>query len=267
MALVSGLRKNIREIFLKIKSNSSMIVCKNLVKSYDGRLVIDDVSFTVAPGEITVITGPSGAGKSTLLKIASLIENPTSGTVVIDNKEYSFNGKEIQKVREQFPKIGVVFQNLFLWPHLTNRDNILLSVKKNLNEETKNDFKELVDLFSIRDIVENYPNQCSLGQRQRVAFVRSFMLNPSYLFLDEITSSLDVEQIGFLLNYLWSLKNKGKAILLITHFLKFAHLAANQILFMEKGKIIEQGGKEILITPKTDRLKKFLNTLEYIVPK
>lgn len=242
-----------------------MIVCESLVKDYDGKRVIDQVSFSIKPGEIIVVTGPSGAGKSTLLRIASLIENPTGGSVKIDEKEYHFNGKTNGEIREQFPNVGVVFQNLFLWPHLTNRENILLPLKEKFDSEIQTEFENLIQLFSLKDFLEKYPNQCSLGQRQRIALVRAFLLDSKYLYLDEITSSLDIEQIGVLLNYLRTLKTKGKAIFLITHFLKFAHMAADQIIFMENGKIIEYGEKEILVTPKTERLKQFLNTLEYII--
>lgn len=244
-----------------------MIACENLIKNYDGKKVIDHVSFSIKQGEIIVVTGPSGAGKSTLLRIASLIENPTEGLVKIDNKEYQFAGKKTDKIREQFPKVGVVFQNLFLWPHLTNRENILLPLKEKFNSATQAEFESLVHLFSLEGFLDKYPNQCSLGQKQRIALVRAFLLDSQYLFLDEITASLDIEQVGVLLNYLRILKTKGKAIFLITHFLKFAHLAADQIIFMENGRIIEQGDKEILVAPKTERLNQFLNTLEYIIPK
>ena len=242
-----------------------MITCEQLVKKYNDTIIIDHLSFSIKAGEIIVVTGPSGAGKSTLLKVASLIENPTEGLIKIDNKEYHFNKNTQGNVREQFPKVGVVFQNLFLWPHLTNIENILLPIKKSFTPLKQKEFEGLTKLFSVEEFINKYPNQCSLGQRQRIALVRAFLLDPKYLFLDEITSSLDVEQIGILLNYLKVLKEKGKGIFLITHFLKFAQLAADQILFMERGKIIEQGSREILFKPKTERLNKFLNTLEYIV--
>jgi ABC-type polar amino acid transport system ATPase subunit len=244
-----------------------MIICENLVKNYGSKRVIDQVSFEIKPGEIIVVTGPSGAGKSTLLRIASLIENPNTGSVKIDAIEYQFNNKKHRTIREQFPNVGVVFQNLFLWPHLTNRENIQLPLKGQFSLDKRNELDYLIQLFSLSDFIEKYPNQCSLGQRQRIALIRAFLLNPKYLFLDEITSSLDIEQIGILLNYLRALKEKGTAIFLITHFLKFAQLAADQIIFMEHGHIVENGGREILVSPKTERLKQFLNTLEYIVAR
>jgi len=241
-----------------------MISCENLVKFYLDKKVIDNVSFSVKPGEILVATGPSGAGKSTLLRLASLIENPNQGIIRIDDKEFKFDSKNQQKVREQFPKLGVVFQNLFLWPHLTNRENILLP-HTTINTQEANEFDNLISMFGIGEFIDKYPNQCSLGQRQRVALVRAFLLNPKYLFLDEITSSLDIEQIGILLNYLIVLRNKGVGIFLITHFLKFAKIAADQILFLENGNIIEYGKKDILITPKTERLKSFISGLDNII--
>jgi len=244
-----------------------MICCENLIKQYESKRVVDDVSFSLTAGEITVVTGPSGAGKSSLLRIASLIESPSSGKIKIEGKEYQFTQVKKYEVREQFPTVGVVFQNLFLWPHLSNRKNILLPHKNNLTENKQRDYEDLIKLFGLEDLQEKYPNKCSVGQRQRVALVRAFLLDSRYLFLDEITSSLDIEQVGILLKYLLRLKQEGKAIFIITHFLKFAHMAADQILFMENGKIVEQGSNEILMTPGTERLKKFLNNLEYIIPQ
>ncbi len=241
-----------------------MIFCENLVKYYQNKKVIDHVSFSVQPGEILVATGPSGAGKSTLLKLSSLIENPTEGTIHIDQRVYKFDSKNQQKVREQFPKLGVVFQNLFLWPHLTNKENILLP-QKHFDSKNSKEFDNLIQRFGITEFLDKYPNHCSLGQRQRVALVRAFLLNPKYLFLDEITSSLDIEQIGILLNYLKELKTKGVGIFLITHFLKFAQIAADQILFLEHGCIVENGRNDILIAPKTERLKSFISSLDNII--
>ena len=204
-----------------------MIYCENLVKHYSGKKVIDKVSFSISPGEIVFVTGPSGAGKSTLLKVASLIENPDEGLVKIDDKEYNFHKSGREKIRNQFPNVGVVFQNLFLWPHITNKENILLPVKKSYDAQKQNEFDNLVSIFNLEGFINKFPNQCSLGQRQRVALVRAFLLDPKYLFLDEITSSLDIEQISILLNFLKTLKEKGKGIFLITHFLKFAQIDAN----------------------------------------
>lgn len=245
---------------------SLMIKCENITKRYGNKIVVNDITITLSKGEICVVTGPSGAGKSSLLKIASFIETPSTGTLWFRDNEYKFCGKQTDAIRKHYPEIGVVFQNLFLWPHLSNKENILLPVQKNWDSNKKIEFEKLVELFSLQELLEKFPNQCSMGQRQRIAIVRSFLLDSEYYFLDEITSSLDIEQIGVLLNYLRVLKEKGKGIFLITHFLKFAHLAADKILFLENGMITEQGGKDILITPQTDRLRQFLNTLEYLIP-
>lgn len=265
MESVFGLKKNTLGIFPKTKA-AHMISCEGLVKDYGNKTVINKVTFSIKPGEILVATGPSGAGKSTLLKISSLIENPTAGTVKINSKEFNFNqGQNNGKIREHFPNVGVVFQNLFLWPHLTNRENILLPVKKKLDSSRLQEFDHLVKTFGIDEFLDKYPNHCSLGQRQRVAIVRAFLLDPQYLFLDEITSSLDIEQIGILLNYLKGLRNKGVAIFLITHFLKFAQIAADQILFLEQGCIVESGTNNILISPQSERLKSFISSLDNII--
>lgn len=242
-----------------------MIRSERLSKTYGNHRILDSIDLQIKKGEITIVTGPSGSGKSTLLRVASLIENPDSGIVTIDNEQFSFPQKTDKPIRHHFPKVGVVFQNLFLWPHLTNEGNLLLPLKNRLSSSQKTLLDELSHIFGITGFLSRYPNQCSLGQRQRIAIVRALLLDSDYYFFDEITSSLDIEQISILLTYLNVLKSKGKGIFLVTHFLKFAQKAADQIIFLDNGSVIETGTNEILTHPKTERLREFVTSLDNII--
>ena len=242
-----------------------MIKCSNLYKSYGNFLVLKNINMSVSKGEIIVVTGPSGSGKTTLLKCLSLLENPDKGIVEIDEKiagHFPINVKYIYK--EQFPNIGIVFQSHYLWPHLTNSENITLVFNHKLNKAQQLYYDELLDRFNVGDFIYKYPNQSSLGQRQRIALIRTLIQKPSYLFLDEITSSLDIEQTSILLKFLEKLRDEGVGILLITHFLLFAQKAANQVIFMDDGNIVEAGDKSILHDPQTARLKVFIDSLNNV---
>lgn len=244
-----------------------MIQGLSIYKNYTNSTVLQDVSILAYPGKITVITGPSGSGKTTLLKCLALLENPEKGSVVIDDFKAEFPRDKNVMFDQQFPKLGIVFQNLFLWPHLTNEQNITLALGGTLSSHKKELYNKLIGLFDMRDFVKKYPNQSSLGQKQRVALVRTLMLEPQYLLLDEITASLDIEQSGVLLSYLEELKKQGVGIIIVTHFLMFAQKAADQVIFLENGRIVESGNNSILQEPKTKRLQDFLNSLNDVFIK
>ena len=152
----------------------------------------------------------------------------------------------------------VVFQSLFLWPHLTLRENIMLPAR-NVNPEAAKDIEGLIKIFEMEHFIESYPNEASVGQRQRVALARALILNPQYILMDEITAALDIEQTARILEKLSHLKERGIGIFLITHQIGFAKNAADQIVFMDGGKIVEQGPPKILSNPETKRLKEFLS--------
>lgn len=243
-----------------------MIKCSGLFKSYEGNEILKDINVTVKEGEITVITGPSGSGKTTLLKCMSLLENPQSGEVVMDGiLDARFPECYNREYIQQFPQVGIVFQNLFLWPHLTNEENIKLAFDYKLNADQLDYYNELVSAFKMGDFLYKYPNQSSLGQRQRVALVRTLILKPRFLFLDEITASLDIEQISALLLFLERLKRDGVGVVLVTHFLLFAQKAADQVVFMEDGRVQELGNRDVLFAPNTLRFKEFLNSLNNVI--
>ncbi len=246
-----------------------MLSGENLHKIYGGREILHGVSLNVVPGEITAVLGPSGAGKSTLLRALSLLDPPNSGTIVVDGKNYVFPGVNKNGTVPPWPKLTVVFQQLFLWPHLTLRQNITLPLEKDRGRlgpgnavAMDGEIERLLELFELAELADRYPNEASLGQRQRAALIRALVLKPKYLLLDEITSALDVEHVSKILDYLKFLKDQGTGILVVTHLIGFAKSAADQIVFMENGRVVECGDKFLLSEPKTERLMKFLSLVE-----
>jgi ABC-type polar amino acid transport system ATPase subunit len=234
------------------------------------KLILNDISLKLEKGTITVLTGPSGSGKSTLLRSISLLVNPCSGNISIDGKNYNFPANSNLKIREHFKrnggmqKMGVVFQDLHLIPHWSNYSNIVYPLK-NVTKDQKKKLEFFIELFQMSDFIYNYPNESSRGEEQRVALVRALMMNPEYLLLDEITSALDPEQTVNILKYCDTIKNLGTGILIITHYIPFAKKAADQVIFLDKGTIIESGNNQILSNPQTERMKSFMNSLTYIV--
>lgn len=240
-----------------------MLVTKNISKSFGAAHVLKGVDLEIAPGQITCLIGPSGTGKTTLLRALSLLDPPTAGSVIIEEETFKFPLPEGVILKPPWPRLTVVFQQLFLWPHLTLKENILLPARNIKNAaRCAQDLDKLVELFGMGHFIDRYPNQASLGQRQRVALARALMLEPTYILMDEITSSLDVEQIAKILPHLQELKKEGIGIFLITHLLGFARRAADQIAFMDDGKIVETGGPEIIDKPKSERLKQFVSTVK-----
>lgn len=243
-----------------------MIKCRKISKKYGLIQVLNEVNLEINCGEITVLIGPSGSGKTTFLKQLTLIENPDNGEIVIDGHEYVFPSKITYRKHFEYNRqqqVGVVFQNLLLIPHWTNRQNILIPISKFEIDFGK--LEELIRLLSLTKFIDKFPHQCSRGEQQRIAIAKAFMLNPKYLFLDEITSALDPELIAIIFKYLLQLKENGVGIFLVTHFLLFAQNVADKIIFLQDGKIIEQGSNQIMQNPKSRELKTFLDSISGII--
>ncbi len=238
-----------------------MLSARSIDKSFGDNHVLKNVDIDIAPGTINCLIGPSGCGKTTLLRALALLDYPEKGTVSVDDRSYGFPLQKKTKIDPPWPRVTAVFQSLFLWPHLTLRQNIMLPAR-NHNKEADKDIEGLIKLFEMQGFIDNYPNQASLGQRQRVAMARALILNPHYILLDEITSALDVEQTARILTKLMHLKERDIGVFLITHAIGFAARAADQIIFMDEGRISEKGGSEVLSNPNTERLKKFLSVIE-----
>lgn len=234
-----------------------MIRIRNISKFYDKKEILRNIDIDLNTEEITVLFGPSGCGKTTLCRNISLLERPNKGTLEIFETIYDFNVKKAIDYPPH-PKVNFVFQQLFLWPHLTNRENILLAVK-NFNKKKQELFNQLVESLNIESVLSNYPNQSSLGQKQRVAIARVLILEPAYILFDEITSALDIVQTNSIIKLLNGLKNQGIGSLIITHDLYFMKKIADNLIFMNQGEIIESGSTTILKSPNTEALKTFLD--------
>jgi ABC-type polar amino acid transport system ATPase subunit len=233
-----------------------MLQGKNIYKEINGTSILKDFNIKIEPSKITSLIGPSGSGKSTALSCLSLLTNPSNGIVNVDGQEFNFENEKNGNKNFPYPKVTVVFQGLFLFPHLTNETNILLPLKE--QNKIAPDFDSLIDRLNIRDVLKKFPNECSGGEKQRVALARQILLEPKYLLLDEVTSALDLETVNTVANILTELKNKGTGILLVTHMINLAKTISDDFYFLDKGVMIEKGNIEQLNKPKTDRLTKFL---------
>ena len=236
----------------------------NLSKRFDDITVIDNLSLSVKKGEVVVIVGPSGCGKSTFLRCLNGLEDINEGEVYLGEEKVNPNKKNLSKTRE---KIGMVFQSYDLFPHKTILQNITLApikVKKRKKAEVEEEAIKLLDRVGLVSKKDNYPRQLSGGQKQRVAIVRALIMHPEVLLLDEITAALDPEMVREVLDVVLALAKEGRTMLIVTHEMAFAKAVADRVIFIEGGKIIEEGTpNEFFDNPKTERLKKFLQTFTY----
>jgi polar amino acid transport system ATP-binding protein len=237
---------------------------ENLTKDYitDNAPVraVKNASLLVENGEVVVIIGPSGSGKSTLLRTVNKLEIPTSGHIFIDDDDVTDPAVDLRKIREE---VGMVFQSFNLFPHLSALENITLApikVKKIGKAEAEKQGRELLKLVGLEEKAEVYPNQLSGGQQQRVAIARSLAMKPKVMLFDEPTSALDPEMIKEVLDVMLKLAKTGMTMLLVTHEMGFARAAADKVIFMDGGEIIESGTPEQMFSkPKNDRTKLFLD--------
>lgn len=230
-----------------------------LKKHYGDRVVIDGVNLEVFPGQIVALIGSSGSGKSTLLRCVNLIEELTDGQIFLDGEEISAPGLDEDKIRAQ---IGLVFQSFNLFSHLSIRQNITLALRhvKKLSDSDATDIaNRWLDRIGLGDRGDSYPDKISGGQQQRTAIVRAVSMDPKVLLLDEVTSALDPELVGGVLDLIRELKQNGTTILMATHELSFAREVADWVIFLEKGQIYEENeASEFFANPKLPRTKEFL---------
>ena len=233
-----------------------------LKKHYGDRVVIDGVNLEVFPGQIVALIGSSGSGKSTLLRCVNLIEELTDGQIFLDGEEISAPGLDEDKIRAQ---IGLVFQSFNLFSHLSIRQNITLAlrhVKKLSDSEATEIANRWLDRIGLGDRGDSYPDKISGGQQQRTAIVRAVSMDPKVLLLDEVTSALDPELVGGVLDLIRELKQNGTTILMATHELSFAREVADWVIFLEKGQIYEENeASEFFANPKLPRTKEFLSRM------
>jgi polar amino acid transport system ATP-binding protein len=233
-----------------------------LKKHYGDRVVIDGVDLEVFPGQIVALIGASGSGKSTLLKCVNLIEEISDGQIFLDDEEISAPGVDEDAIRA---KIGLVFQSFNLFSHLSIMDNITLAlrhVKGMSKEEATKIAQKWLDRIGLGDRGDSYPDKVSGGQQQRSAIARAVAMDPKVLLLDEVTSALDPELVGEVLDLIRDLKKTGTTILMATHELAFAREVADWVIFLEQGKIYEANeAKEFFANPQQERTKAFLSRM------
>ena len=238
---------------------NKILEIRNVSKKYNDQFVLRDISLTVNEGDNVVLIGPSGTGKSTLLRCINLLTRVSGGQIFLDDEEITAKGVNEDRVRQH---IGMVFQNFLLFNHLTALQNVLsgLTHVKHLPAKQAKE-KALMELerVGLSDRADHYPGQLSGGQQQRVAIARALAMDPRIMLFDEPTSALDPELIGEVLEVMRKLAEEGMTMMVVTHEMGFAREVANQIVFMEKGLIVEQGTpQDLFYHPKSDRTREFL---------
>ncbi|ARF53299.1 amino acid ABC transporter ATP-binding protein [Streptomyces gilvosporeus] len=239
-------------------------------KWYGAHRVLDGVELTVRPGEVTVILGPSGSGKSTLLRVINHLEKPEVGYVSVNGEPIGIHrhGERLKELSErvilgQRSRIGFVFQNFNLFPHLTALDNVAaapLATGKLTKPKAQELAHELLGRVGLADKVGAYPRQLSGGQQQRVAIARALALRPGVILFDEPTSALDPELVGEVLAVIKDLATSGTTLIIVTHEIAFAREVADRIVFIDEGRIVEQGPPtEVLDHPQHERTRGFLS--------
>jgi ABC-type polar amino acid transport system ATPase subunit len=237
-----------------------MIEVRDIYKSFGKVKALNGVTIKIKKGEVVVIIGPSGSGKSTFLRCLNHLEKIDRGTIIIDNIPLTDSKTNIYKVREE---IGMVFQQFNLFPHLTVLRNITLAqikVRKRSPEEAEQIAKNLLAKVGIPEKAENYPFQLSGGQQQRVAIARALAMQPKIMLFDEPTSALDPEMIGEVLDVMKNLAKEGMTMVVVSHEMGFAKEVADRVIFMDEGKIVEEGTPDRLFEhPREERTRVFLS--------
>lgn len=242
-----------------------MIKIEALNKFFGDKHVLKDVNLQIKDGEVIGLIGPSGSGKSTLIRSINNLEQPTSGNIYIRDQNITKMGKEIDKVREE---IGMVFQHFHLFPHKTVIENITLApiVTGRLTEEkAKEKAIELLNTMDLIDKKDAYPNSLSGGQKQRIAIARALAMDPKIMLFDEVTSALDPEMVGEVLNVMKDLAETGMTMIVVTHEMAFAKQVADRVIFMSDGIVVEENkAVDLFENPQNERTKEFLSkVLEY----
>ncbi len=237
----------------------AMVRLEGVRKSFGDNLVLDGIDLSVALGEVLVVIGPSGSGKSTLLRCVNLLEPIQAGRVFLEGEEITRKGAHVSAIRQ---RIGIVFQQFNLFPHLTAIDNLTLAarrIRKMPKKEAERRARELLVSVGLEEKADQHPHQLSGGQQQRVAIARALMMQPHVMLFDEVTSALDPELVGEVLVVMRDLAREGMTMLIVTHEMQFAREVGDRVVFMDEGRIVEEGPpSDVLDNPKEERTKRFL---------
>ncbi|WP_434811803.1 amino acid ABC transporter ATP-binding protein [Microbacterium sp. bgisy189] len=247
---------------INVRRGEPLVVVENVQKHYGDFHALKDIQLTVGRGEVVVVIGPSGSGKSTLCRTINRLETITSGSISIDGKELPKEGKALAALRAD---VGMVFQSFNLFAHLTILENVTLGpikVKGMKKAEADKLAKELLDRVGVGHQAAKLPAQLSGGQQQRVAIARALAMKPKVMLFDEPTSALDPEMINEVLDVMVGLAQEGMTMIVVTHEMGFARKAADRVVFMADGQIVEEATpEEFFNNPKSDRAKDFLSKL------
>jgi polar amino acid transport system ATP-binding protein len=228
-------------------------------KRFGDHVVLDGVDLTLDPKQVLVVIGPSGSGKSTLLRCINLLEPIQDGRIFFEGEDITRKGVDASSLRQ---RIGIVFQQFNLFPHLKALDNVTLAarrVKKEPRRQAEDRGWKLLDRVGLADKANSYPHQLSGGQQQRVAIARALMMEPHVMLFDEVTSALDPELVGEVLVVMRDLAKSGMTMVVVTHEMHFARDVGDRLVFMDEGRIVEEGRpKEVLSNPKEERTRRFL---------
>ena len=240
-------------------SNEVVVRIEGLQKAFGDNVVLRSIDLEVRRGEVVVVLGPSGSGKSTMLRCVNLLESPTSGKIIFEGEDITAKGVDINKVRA---RLGMVFQNFNLFPHLTAKKNVMLAQQKVLKRSKEEAEKIAIDRLTevgLAERIDFKPSQLSGGQQQRVAIARALAMDPHVMLFDEATSALDPELVRDVLGVMKSLAAGGMTMIVVTHEMGFAREVADRVIFMDGGVIVEEGTPdEVFDHPKSDRTKDFL---------
>jgi len=243
-------------------SDEALIVLENVHKWFGPLHVLDDVSLSVAKGEVVVVIGPSGSGKSTLCRAINRLEPIDSGSIIFAGRALPAEGRALAKLRSE---VGMVFQSFNLFAHKTILQNVMLGpikVRREKADQVRGRAMTLLDRVGIASQAEKYPAQLSGGQQQRVAIARALAMQPQALLFDEPTSALDPEMVGEVLDVMTSLARDGMTMVVVTHEMGFARHAADRVVFMADGQLVEQAAPaEFFANPRSDRAKDFLSKI------
>jgi len=241
---------------------NDLVVLSNVNKHFGALHVLQDIDLTIARGEVVVVIGPSGSGKSTLCRTINRLETIDSGDILIDGKPLPQEGRELARLRAD---VGMVFQSFNLFAHKTVLENVMLGqvkVRRTDKKTAEEKARSLLERVGVATQADKYPAQLSGGQQQRVAIARALAMDPKVILFDEPTSALDPEMINEVLEVMQQLARDGMTMVVVTHEMGFARSAANRVVFMADGKIIEQATPEQFFSnPRSDRAKDFLSKI------
>jgi putative lysine transport system ATP-binding protein len=236
----------------------SVIEIRNVRKSFEGNVVLSDVSFDVEKGEVVCLIGASGSGKSTMLRCINLLEDIDEGQIIVSGQDI----ETLNDINEYRQKVGMVFQQFNLFSNMNVLDNCMLAqtkVLKKSKEEARQEAMKQLQKVGMADFINAYPATLSGGQKQRVAIARALCMDPEILLFDEPTSALDPEMVGEVLNVIRELAEEDMTMIIVTHEMKFAAEVADKVIFMDDGVILEEGTpSEIFNQPKNERTRQFL---------